>query len=236
MTSVTPPLYPPWQWGHTHSCSPFPPRALPPLQHPHSLSLPAGCSQPEISSSLSSGKCWLLRCSQAGGVYFLRVTYCRPMVFLAFFTRFLESVLEQEKRLRMADTRSPALQQVLVVKETPAVTPGAKQRWEHPNHHLQPQSEPPEGRCQLQVLAPGECAPWGSKPPGKANRARGQAGWAGPTAASHGVSSILGYDTCTSTSEFSNTPIWYRPRESENHSMVCVGRDLKDLPVHPTCH
>lgn len=59
------------------------------------LSLP-GRSPPEISSSLSSGKCWLPRCSQAGGVYFLRVTYCRPIVLLAFFTRFLDSVLGTE--------------------------------------------------------------------------------------------------------------------------------------------
>lgn len=63
----------------------------------HHLPPRAGCPQPEISSSLSSAKCWLLRCSQAGGVYFFRVTYWRPIVFLAFFTRFLESVLEQEK-------------------------------------------------------------------------------------------------------------------------------------------
>lgn len=70
-------------------------------------SLPcSGCSQPEISSSLSSGKCWLLRCSHVGGVYFFRVTYWRPIVFLAFFTRFLESVLEPKKKLRPADTTS----------------------------------------------------------------------------------------------------------------------------------
>lgn len=47
---------------------------------------------PEISSSWSSGGGWP-RCSQPGGLYFFRVTYCRPMVFLAFFTRFRDRVL-----------------------------------------------------------------------------------------------------------------------------------------------
>lgn len=49
---------------------------------------------PEISSSWSSGGGWP-RCSQLGGLYFFRVTYCRPMVFLAFFTRFRDRVLER---------------------------------------------------------------------------------------------------------------------------------------------
>lgn len=51
---------------------------------------------PEISSSSSGKCCWLPRCSQGGGVYFLRVTYCRPMVLFAFFTRFLERVLKRK--------------------------------------------------------------------------------------------------------------------------------------------
>ena len=49
---------------------------------------------PEISSSSSSD--WkLLLFSQVGGEYFFLVTYCRPMVLLAVFTRFLESVLTE---------------------------------------------------------------------------------------------------------------------------------------------
>lgn len=59
--------------------------------HPDHLGLPA--PPPEISSSWSSGGGWP-RCSQLGGLYFFRVTYCRPMVFLAFFTRFRDKVLE----------------------------------------------------------------------------------------------------------------------------------------------
>lgn len=48
---------------------------------------------PEISSS-SSSDCKLLLFSQVGGAYFFLVTYCRPIVLLALFTRFLESVLK----------------------------------------------------------------------------------------------------------------------------------------------
>ena len=52
------------------------------------------CVLPEISSSSSSdGR--LLRFSQVGGVYFFRVTYCRPIVRFAVFTRFLERVLKE---------------------------------------------------------------------------------------------------------------------------------------------
>lgn len=52
---------------------------------------------PEISSSSSSD--WkLLLFSQVGGEYFFLVTYCRPMVLLALFTRFLESVLTKGGR------------------------------------------------------------------------------------------------------------------------------------------
>lgn len=54
------------------------------------------CKLPEISSSSSSD--WkLLLFSQVGGEYFFLVTYWRPMVLLALFTRFLERVLKQTK-------------------------------------------------------------------------------------------------------------------------------------------
>ena len=65
---------------------PYPPRDG---LHPDHPGLP---TPPEISSSWSSGGGWP-RCSQLGGLYFFRVTYCRPIVFLAFFTRFLDRVL-----------------------------------------------------------------------------------------------------------------------------------------------
>lgn len=57
---------------------------------------------PEISSS-SISDCRLLRCSQVGGVYFFRVTYCRPMVFLALLTRFLDRVLKPEVKKPFID-------------------------------------------------------------------------------------------------------------------------------------
>lgn len=49
-------------------------------------------------SSSSSSDCKLLLFSQVGGEYFFLVTYCRPMVFFALFTRFLESVLTKTRR------------------------------------------------------------------------------------------------------------------------------------------
>lgn len=55
------------------------------------------CVAPEISSS-SISDCKLLRFSQVGGVYFFRVTYCRPIVRFALFTRFLERVLKDSEK------------------------------------------------------------------------------------------------------------------------------------------
>lgn len=95
VSAQPPPAAQGWAPPGTGRCSRPAPTAGTPGRLPGgrcSLAFP-GCSQPEISSSLSSGKCWLPRCSQAGGVYFLRVMYCRPIVLLAFFTRFLDSVL-----------------------------------------------------------------------------------------------------------------------------------------------
>lgn len=69
---------------------PSPPRGGGGGLRPDHLGLPV--LPPEISSSWSSGGGWP-RCSQLGGLYFFRVTYCRPMVLLAFFTRFRDRVL-----------------------------------------------------------------------------------------------------------------------------------------------
>lgn len=43
----------------------------------------------------------MLLFSQVGGEYFFLVTYWRPIVFLALFTRFLESVLRKKTKVEI---------------------------------------------------------------------------------------------------------------------------------------